>query len=137
MAFDPISKTAYARGEQVDLFLKHKFFVSYNYCHTRTRIIVEQSLGKVKGRFKILQTSTRVPLEKIPTIILACFVLHNICIDLKQPEPDDIDDKTDKDADMEEIDPETENPNVNQTRQYLVNNYFLNYDKNKYKKSTQ
>jgi len=54
---------------------------NYNYCLSSTRMVVERSIGLLKGRFRILLD--RLPMKRIdliPKYIMACYVLHNICI---------------------------------------------------------
>lgn len=54
---------------------------NYNYCLSSTRMVVERSIGLLKGRFRILLD--RLPMRRIdliPKYIMACCVLHNICI---------------------------------------------------------
>jgi hypothetical protein len=66
----------------------------YNYLHSRTRIIVERTIGMVKNRFRILKvplnqkrddSAARTETEEMGRIIVTCFVLHNILIDLQDP----------------------------------------------------
>lgn len=40
---------------------------------------VEQTIGILKQRFHVLQRPARYALEKVPKVILACCILHNIC----------------------------------------------------------
>lgn len=54
---------------------------NYNYCLSSTRMVVERSIGLLKNRFRILLD--RLPMRRIdliPKYIMACCVLHNICI---------------------------------------------------------
>ncbi|KAF5281931.1 hypothetical protein FQR65_LT14457 [Abscondita terminalis] len=53
----------------------------YNYIHSTARIVIERTFALLKGRFRSLLTlldMNRVDL--IPQYIIACCVLHNICI---------------------------------------------------------
>ncbi|XP_013418512.1 putative nuclease HARBI1 [Lingula anatina] len=59
---------------------------SYNKVHKKERVIIERCFGQVKRRFPILQGRVRVQLEKIPKVILACFILHNVSKYLQDPE---------------------------------------------------
>lgn len=52
----------------------------YNECQIRTRNVVERSYGVWKRRFPVLSLGIRVKLMRVPTIIVACAVLHNIAI---------------------------------------------------------
>ena len=53
----------------------------FNSAHRRTRMLVEQAFGVVKKRFYILATGIRFrKMRHASEIIIACFVLHNLCI---------------------------------------------------------
>lgn len=54
---------------------------NYNFCHASARVVIERAFGLLKGRFRSLLTvfaMNRVDL--IPTHVLACCILHNICL---------------------------------------------------------
>lgn len=51
---------------------------SYNILHTRERVIIERVFGQAKQRFPILQSKIRMSTERVPQMIVACFVLHNV-----------------------------------------------------------
>lgn len=54
---------------------------NFNYCLSSTRMAVKRAIGSLKMRFRILLDC--LPLtdtKKIPEFILACCVLHNICL---------------------------------------------------------
>ncbi|CAL1682526.1 unnamed protein product [Lasius platythorax] len=54
---------------------------NYNYCLSSTRMVVERCIGLLKVRFRILLD--KLPMKRtdlIPKYIMACCVLHNICI---------------------------------------------------------
>ena len=85
------------------LFITTHHF-SYNKTHARTRVVIERAFGVLKRRFSILQALilnfyrnnivilkgvVRLPRDFVPTVIVACMVLHNLAIDFNQPEPDD------------------------------------------------
>lgn len=61
---------------------------NYNAAHKSTRILIEQCFGRLKRRFSILHSEMRVSPEKAVSVIVACFILHNIATDLRQPEPE-------------------------------------------------
>lgn len=53
----------------------------YTNMHTRTRVVVERTIGHLKGRWRCLDKSGGVLLyrpEKVCRVVLACGVLHNI-----------------------------------------------------------
>jgi hypothetical protein len=60
----------------------------YNVAHKRTRVIIEQAFGRWKKRFGVLHSRIRMSPDRVCTIILACAVLHNIAIQLKEPDVD-------------------------------------------------
>lgn len=62
---------------------------NYNTKLSKTRVIIERAFGILKGRFRKLKYIYLYNTEMIPLIILACCVLHNICID-NEDEPFDI-----------------------------------------------
>nr|CAI5851287.1 unnamed protein product [Callosobruchus analis] len=45
---------------------------------TTERVIIESCFGKLKQRFPMLHLKIRVKTEKIPSLLLSCFILHNI-----------------------------------------------------------
>lgn len=54
---------------------------TFNSSHIKTRMVVEQAFGIIKKRFYILSTGIRFrKMQDASKIILACFVLHNLCI---------------------------------------------------------
>lgn len=64
----------------------------YNYKHSATRVYIEQSFGLLKGRFRILKHVNIYNMKLIPPLVLACCVLHNICMlknDIVDPDIDD------------------------------------------------
>lgn len=60
------------------LTLKQK---NFNFCLSSARMSIERSFGLLKGRFKSLLTTLNMErIDLIPTFILACCILHNICL---------------------------------------------------------
>lgn len=54
---------------------------NYNFCHSSTRMTIERAFALLKGRFRSLLTLLDMAkIEEIPYFIMACCVLHNICI---------------------------------------------------------
>ena len=51
---------------------------TYNYGISR-RMVVENAFGRSKERWRRLIKRCDMIIEKVPTIITACCVLHNIC----------------------------------------------------------
>lgn len=52
---------------------------AYNFAHTRTRRVVENAFGRLKGRFQVLRSSQMNDPEFHTDIIMVCCALHNIC----------------------------------------------------------
>ena len=71
----------------------------FNVAHKTTRCIIERSFGVLKRRFHILHSEIRMAPDRVCTIIVACFVLHNIAVFVREPEIDD-----DWDIDEQEFD---------------------------------
>ena len=59
----------------------------YNAAHKATRVGVEQTFGLWKRRFHVLHGEVRLATKSVPKLIAACAVLHNLAIELGQPEP--------------------------------------------------
>ncbi|XP_025159373.1 putative nuclease HARBI1 isoform X2 [Harpegnathos saltator] len=54
---------------------------NYNFCHSSTRIAIERAFGTLKGRFRsLLHNLSMNRTDLIAHYILACCVMHNICI---------------------------------------------------------
>ncbi|XP_066590826.1 putative nuclease HARBI1 [Prorops nasuta] len=54
---------------------------NFNYCLSSTRMVIERSIGLLKGRFRTLLD--RLPMTRTDLIlkhIMACCVLHNVCL---------------------------------------------------------
>ncbi|CAH2011545.1 unnamed protein product [Acanthoscelides obtectus] len=52
--------------------------ISYNRLFTRERVIIERCFGHLKQRFPILHNKIRVDTEKVPSLVMSCFNLHNV-----------------------------------------------------------
>ena len=52
--------------------------VIFNKAHKENRIVIEQTFGQWKRRFPILRYGIRLKLERAPSCVVACAVLHNI-----------------------------------------------------------
>ncbi|CAB3231326.1 unnamed protein product [Arctia plantaginis] len=59
----------------------------YNTAHIKTRNVVERQYGVLKRRFPVLALGLRLKLQNAINVILACCILHNICIIRQEPEP--------------------------------------------------
>ena len=60
---------------------------AYNHSHIVTRNTVERKYGVWKRRFPCLSLGMRLKLETQASVIVACAVLHNICIKNRDPLP--------------------------------------------------
>lgn len=54
---------------------------SFNRAFCATRVKIENAFGLLKGRFRQLNTTEFLTVCKTSHFIIACCVLHNICID--------------------------------------------------------
>ena len=54
---------------------------AYNYYQSSQRIVVECTLGVVQARWGVLWRPLRCQLYLVPYVVMACFALHNLCID--------------------------------------------------------
>ncbi|XP_066286931.1 uncharacterized protein [Branchiostoma lanceolatum] len=52
---------------------------TFNYRHSRARMTVECAFGHLKGRWRCLSHQLNIDLDRVPTVVTACCVLHNIC----------------------------------------------------------
>ncbi|XP_052815271.1 putative nuclease HARBI1 [Mya arenaria] len=64
--------------------------INFNRAHSRTRVAVEMAFGRWKRRFGILHGELRLKPAKASKVTVACAVLHNLAIDLKEPDVDDV-----------------------------------------------
>ncbi|XP_071572649.1 putative nuclease HARBI1 [Temnothorax nylanderi] len=54
---------------------------NYNFCHSSARMVIERAFALLKGRWRSLLHVLAVnDIEFVPYDILACCVLHNICL---------------------------------------------------------
>lgn len=57
---------------------------AYNKCITKERVIIERCFGQVKQRFPILQSKIRLSIDRVPSVILCCMILHNVAKHLQE-----------------------------------------------------
>lgn len=50
-----------------------------NYMLSRSRITIENTFGRLKGRWRRLQKRIDMSIDIVPQLVTACCVLHNIC----------------------------------------------------------
>ncbi|KAI4454196.1 hypothetical protein MML48_10g00004286 [Holotrichia oblita] len=53
---------------------------AHNAALSRARVIMENTFGLLKGRWSILNYVNTYSVKKAATIIVACCILHNICL---------------------------------------------------------
>ena len=53
----------------------------FNYCLSRARMVTECAFGQLKGRWRLLYRKGEVHQHSLKINVLACIVLHNICIE--------------------------------------------------------
>ena len=53
----------------------------FNYSHSSTRIVVENTFGLIKGRFRrLLKFTEQTDLRVVTKIIMSACIMHNICL---------------------------------------------------------
>lgn len=102
----------------------------YNRSHTATRVVVEQTFGLLKSRFRCLHRSggslQYKPL-KCAQIAVACMLLHNYCVQRRIPVQDDlhnVDDELDDDDPPQQVAHAVNFGQGYEARQELVNRVF-------------
>ena len=71
----------------------------FNRALSQARVVIEQAFGILKGRWRCLYKPLEEKTSRVPTTIMACCVLHNICIDVGDPsaiDPVEDDDEMDQ-----------------------------------------
>ncbi|XP_063218604.1 putative nuclease HARBI1 [Bacillus rossius redtenbacheri] len=61
--------------------------VTFNERHVRTRSTVERQYGVLKRRFPVLAVGMRVSVDTVMAVIVACCVLHNMCVENNEELP--------------------------------------------------
>ena len=52
---------------------------NFNYRQSRARMVVENALSRLKGRWRCLLKRMDFKLKNVTNIVAACVVLHNMC----------------------------------------------------------
>ena len=108
---------------------------AYNHAHTHTRVCIERAFGVLKIRFRCLHKSggelTYSPV-KCCKIIVACMVLHNMCMEanIQLDEEEDEQNDEDNNGDQLELQVPRENHPIGrldgwQIRRQLINQRFM------------
>ena len=79
----------------------------FNYKLSRARMTIENTFGRLKGRWRCLQKRLDVTVEFACTVVTACVILHNLCEMRRERyvERDQEEEHEDADADLEEAQP--------------------------------
>lgn len=56
----------------------------FNYRLSRARMTIENTFGRLKGRWRILLKTCEYSLRHTKLIVKACIILHNVCEDQKE-----------------------------------------------------
>ncbi|XP_069487835.1 protein YIPF7 isoform X2 [Ambystoma mexicanum] len=105
----------------------------YNRVHTHNRVVIEQTFGLLKARFRCLSRSGGALLyrpEKMAKITMTCVMLHNMCVWRNVPLPPDIDmhapgvDDEDEDRGVISPLPVGDAQDGRAVRQSLIDEYF-------------
>lgn len=54
----------------------------FNKTLSRARVVIEQAFGMLKERWRCLLVKLDVSIDKIPQTVIACCILHNICLNI-------------------------------------------------------
>lgn len=94
----------------------------YNESQIRSRNVVERTYGVWKNRFPVLSKKVLLHLSRVQAVIVACAILHNIAIDMR-------DDHFENSYQADEPEPDEdhlviENAGNTNVRSNLINDYF-------------
>ncbi|KAG0442925.1 hypothetical protein HPB47_015477, partial [Ixodes persulcatus] len=64
--------------------------IAYSHQHAATRVVIENAFGLLKQRFRQLRYVEFTTVDNITQLIVACCVLHNICMDAGDVSVDDL-----------------------------------------------
>ena len=96
----------------------------FNNIHSKARVVVERTFGIMKARWRCLLKQLEIHTENVPKTVLACCILHNICIMRGEPDPELVendDDDDDDDDDHDDGDDSSANDIRDTIRSYLDN----------------
>lgn len=97
--------------------------ILYNKSHIKTRNTVERSYGVWKRRFPCIGSKLRLKQNRIEAVVVATAVLHNICRDRNDPEPE-FPMQTDLRNDYSNVPTFIDNSNGQAIIIDLIHNYF-------------
>ena len=76
----------------------------FNFSHKSSRVRIEMAIGQLKRRFSCLKTPLRISLERVSATVMACCILHNICKEMRDPDPDvQVQEEREEEVDEEQI----------------------------------
>ena len=52
---------------------------TFNYQLSRARIVVENAFGQLKARWRRLLRQNNMDIARVPRVVTACCILHNMC----------------------------------------------------------
>lgn len=53
----------------------------YNVAHASARCVIERAFAQLKGRFRRLKYLDMQRIDLVPKVIIACCIVHNVCIE--------------------------------------------------------
>ena len=101
----------------------------FNSALSQARVVIEQAYGILKGRWRCLYKAMEEKTSRVAITILACCVLHNICIDVGDPSPIDI--LGDDDNDMDQSLNGDVSPIASDVREKIMDYQLRIVDKNR------
>lgn len=60
--------------------------VLFNKDLSSSRVVIEMAFGRLKRRFACLYRVLQMPLERVPKVIMACCILHNLALSFNDPD---------------------------------------------------
>lgn len=101
----------------------------YNRSHKKTRVIIEQTFGVLKSRFRCLHHSggsLQYEPKKCAKIAAACMWLHNKCVQRRIPEPvlDEGEGDNVGDGEVDDNVMDEQNASGAELRQEIVDHFF-------------
>lgn len=89
----------------------------FNKALTKARVRVEHAFGQLKRRFAICHSGLRLALERMPTVVLCCFILHNMAVEMNLPEIEEEYEGEEDERDLGDTEPERiPNPPISERR---------------------
>lgn len=96
----------------------------FNFKHSSTRILVENALGLLKGRYRRLSHFENLNLKLVSKCIMACCVMHQICI--LENDESYIEQNISEENEESEIGQDVERMGIGGRREEVFNNILQN-----------